>query len=556
MPGLLKQIQKQKTKSDASVGDVLFRPGLNERGVRTGEKITEAQPANEGAEAGGSDGPSEVLIELSDEATEKTRVLLGAHRVGTRILKIVRRRGAQKDNASRKRLKDSSPAWLTEEPKSSAALDALMKVAVAIVSERLARGESEQAVADLLSDFVKEAAAKIQPEYRVTRKLQVRAEEELRDLLSATGPLAPLYEDQMVTDIFIDGHQTIKVTRQGRTIATPLTFRTAAEYKLYLGGLFRRSHNASEIDLSIIDFVLTDRYLSRVNIVDSSLVEGDEPRVCIRIPRLQHVSFYDLLQNKALPASLAAWLTDTMALGETNILVVGPVGSGKTVMATALLNAVGTEERIIVVEDLPEISLPTPHLERLLLRPLDSAQRGGVPPSMVLLAALRRAPHRLAIGEVTQDIAAEFLRAFEIGHLGSLATLQAENARDGLWRLVDFICAREHAPQESVMRRIGRSIDMVLTMRKVDGMTCLVELAELAGIADNDFVFQPLISYLGRAENRRQWQIETQHSHWLDHFAEKGVALLPARNLFAPKADNPAPLVGENGDGTAPGSVV
>lgn len=419
------------------------------------------------------------------------------------------------------------PTWLMEEKKTTAQVELLIPQARKMLNEVIPN-DTEGAVnfGQAVHQAVMLASESLRHQARFSRKDLEIAEQELQSLLLGKGPLQSLYDDNSVTDIFIDHHKSIKVVRHGQAIETPFCFRSAEEYRLFITAMLQSVDRTLNMSSPIVDCVLVDSWRSRVNAIDASVIEGDEPRVAIRIPRLQQISFYDVLQSRTLPATLAAWLTEVVACGQINILVVGATGSGKTVMTTALLSAVGSDERIITIEDVPEIFVPTPHLEKLVSRPPNAQGEGEITMPELLRAALRRAPHRIVVGEIRDEEGRLFLRALETGHAGSIATLHADTARDGLWRLLDLVSAYEKSPQDSIMRRIARSVHLIITMRKIGGRPCMVSVEEVVGVSNGEFDVCPLVGYVGERENKRHWQVMTENSMQFEHMQKRGVPLL------------------------------
>jgi len=181
----------------------------------------------------------------------------------------------------------------------------------------------------------------------------------------------------------------------------------------------------------------------------------------------------------------------------------------------------------------PEIFIPTGQLEKLVSRPPNAQGEGEVKMPSLLRAALRRAPHRIVVGEIRDEEGRLFLRALETGHAGSIATIHAHNSRDSLWRLLDVVQAYETSPQESIMRRIGRSVDMTITMRKAeDGKPCLYEVSEVLPSIEGEFQVQPIVTFHGIVQGKRVWKIAHTRSKWLDYIRSRGVELKPGPSLW------------------------
>jgi len=560
MAGLLKQLQKSKSSSGMGMGDLLIS---NSRPSPVGSK---------GAPPSGSaifaDSPADAAMKqaeqlLADLLSESKQPITALKNVGDAAIaiaeranegarqnltgttenprdtnqKIVRRRAPAAPAPSANPKKDDKlPWWLMEGKKTTPQVEVLVPLARKMLNEILpSDGNVKIDLPTAVKQAVELAAETLRAEIRITEKDQQVALAELLSLLTGKGPLQPLYDDPAVTDIFIDSYRSIKVIRRGQAIETPFYFRSKEEYKAYLSAALQSVDRVLNMSSPIVDCVLDDQWRSRINAVDSSVVDGDEPRVCIRVPRLQQISFYDLLQSKTMPPTVAAWLAELVATGEANILVLGPTGSGKTVLTTALLSAVGSDERIITIEDVPEIFVPTAHLEKMVARPANAQGEGEVKMPQLLRAALRRAPHRIVVGEIRDEEGRLFLRALETGHAGSIATIHAESAKDSLWRLLDVVSAYETAPQESLMRRIGRAIHIILTMRKVEGRSCLVDISEVRPPTEDDFVVLPIMKFDKVVEGKRQWRIMTHHSHWVDKIRARGIELKPGAGLLPPE---------------------
>jgi pilus assembly protein CpaF len=487
MPGLLKQIQKAKGKgSQHKEKRVLLR------------------------------SDSEILDRfLTDQADEEPKF--------------------SKHQTSRFRdvtINEGLPNWLVS-PKAEPPADPLYQKAVLICLAELEAAPGNVA-ADLPERAVASSSAEMSAQIRVTYKAKENAEREIARIVNGKGPLQALFDDSAVTDIFVDRFSSVKAIRKGEALETPFAFRSPEEYRLFLTAMLIRANRKLSRDWPVVDFVIEDKWRSRVNIIDPSINDGEEPRICIRVPRLQQISFFDLLQTKTLPVTLASWLTELVATGEANILVTGPVGAGKTVMTTALLSAVGSDRRVVTVEEVPEIFVPSNHVERLMARPPAPDGSGGIGVSELLRAALRRAPHRIILGEIKGEEGKLFLNALEAGHCGSIATLHADNTEDALWRLLDVVACHDRSPERSLMRRIARSLNIVIVMRIVDGSPCLIELAEVGHPQEGSFSVTPLVRFIGIFEGKRRWQILTESSYWIDYIQAKDVALRPGPGLIGP----------------------
>jgi pilus assembly protein CpaF len=549
MSGLLKQLQKQKSGQPHEATNPVLRPStIQESDAKTGAIFTLDHVAEEPSSQARIPIPPPPSAPSSPQLKDghPTPPMIQRESSSLKSLsrdkllqeKIVLSAPAEAKEKKQTPFVHDSPPWISEEKKTNPQVDMLITTARQMLIDAFPDNAEDMDVIDSVKKAVAFAADDLQEDVRLTRRIIDQAETELTELLDGKGPLRPLFEDPGVTDIFVDNHKSVKVIRRGRAMETPFSFRCAEEYKLFLTAMLQTVGRVLNTSSPIVDCVLDDVWRSRVNALDSSIVEGSEPRISIRVPRSRKITFYDILHTKTLPPTLASWLTEVVAQGEANILVIGPESSGKTSMTTALLSSVGSDERITVIEQIPEIFVPTTNIEKLIARPASAQGDAEVTIADLLKISLRRSPHRIVLGEIQGEDACLFLRALESGHSGSIAELHADSSVNALWHLLDLVAAHESAPQESIMRRLCRSVHLAITMKNVDGGPCVAEVAEVKKPSGFDFEVQPLVTYKGLVNGKRQWQIGTQHSFWLDRIAEQGCVLMPGPGLILAEEDN------------------
>lgn len=527
MAGLLGQLQKRRKKKSPDVSDVLLF-----------SEVEDLDEIEKDLEDNASDSLNGLFIWSGPEeesSAESARQSEENAESDSHVLKVIRRKNKkQSPTPDELDSEDEGPWWLTQSLNPIVEVDALVSSAIDhIDSSELGCRELEQIII-AAEKAVNKAEESLRSQFRFTRKAQSQAENVLVNTLNGMGPLLPLFKDEEITDILMDSHDVIKVIRRGQALETPFAFGSEKEYRLFIDVLLKRGDRELNEHNPIADFCLDDKWKSRINVIDSSLADGKEPRVCIKIPRVRQISFYDVLRTKALPPSLAAWLAEIVSTKGNNILVAGSAGSGKTAMAAALLSAVDSDERIITIEEIPEIYIPTMNLEKLITRPPDKNGRGGVGMVELLKAAVQRSPHRIVIGEITEHVAIEYQRMLEAGHCGSLATIRAETGHDALWQLVDLISACCSAPEKSIVRRLSSAIDLVISMKRIDNKPCLVEILEVNSSDGEAFSICPLMRYVGLREGKRTWQIQTFDSSLIKELSERGVVLAPSKALLPP----------------------
>ena len=115
-------------------------------------------------------------------------------------------------------------------------------------------------------------------------------------------------------------------------------------------------------------------------------------------------------------------------IARRNIIISGATGSGKTTLSKALAACIPEHERIVTIEDTPELVLPHPNRVRLLYSK-DGQGLAKVGPRELLESCLRMRPDRILLQELRDGTAFFYLRNVNSGHPGSITTVHADSAR-------------------------------------------------------------------------------------------------------------------------------
>ena len=151
-----------------------------------------------------------------------------------------------------------------------------------------------------------------------------------------------------------------------------------------------------------------------------------------------------------------------------NILISGGTSSGKTTFLNALLKQIPATERIITIEDVPEIRITqSNHLSLFAAR--NQQGRPKIDMQDLVEASLRLRPDRIIIGELRGSEAFSFLRAINTGHPGSIATLHADTPELALEQLILMVMQKNLGlGREQIENYIHRVIDIVVQLKKGD----------------------------------------------------------------------------------------
>lgn len=159
----------------------------------------------------------------------------------------------------------------------------------------------------------------------------------------------------------------------------------------------------------------------------------DGPLVCIRRHRLNLLTIDHFLAEPDVVRELRHGLDRS-----AHFLIAGPTGSGKTTLLAALVKLLPPDERVFLIESVPEIGAFTPGVIRLTARAANLEKIGEFGLARVLAESLRLLPDRIVVGEVRSDEASVLIDAMRTGHQGVLATIHAGSGSEALARLTSL----------------------------------------------------------------------------------------------------------------------
>lgn len=159
-----------------------------------------------------------------------------------------------------------------------------------------------------------------------------------------------------------------------------------------------------------------------------------------------------------------------------NILVSGGTSTGKTTFLNALLKEVPAEERLILIEDTPELFVRHEnHVGMIAARSaLGEAQ---VETDDLVAASLRMRPDRIILGELRGREAYSFLRAVNTGHPGSMTTVHADSPERAVEQIVLLVLqGGSQLNREDVRHYVGKTIDVFVQLTRSGGRRRVAEV--------------------------------------------------------------------------------
>ncbi len=180
----------------------------------------------------------------------------------------------------------------------------------------------------------------------------------------------------------------------------------------------------------------------------------------------------------AIAPAAAALLADVIA-ARLAFLVSGGTGAGKTTLLAAVLGAVSPGERIVCVEDAPELAPRHPHLVKLVARNANVEGAGEVTVRQLVRQALRMRPDRIVVGEVRGAEVVDLLAALNTGHDGGAGTVHANNPAEVPARL-EALAALGGLDRAALHSQLAAAVQVLLHVgRDRTGRRRLSEIAAL-----------------------------------------------------------------------------
>jgi type IV secretion system protein VirB11 len=160
-----------------------------------------------------------------------------------------------------------------------------------------------------------------------------------------------------------------------------------------------------------------------------------------------------------------------------NIIVSGGTSTGKTTFLNALVREVPLSERLIMIEDTPEVRLDHPNAVGLIAaRGVLGEARVGV--EDLLQASLRMRPDRIILGELRGSEAYSFLRAVNSGHPGSITTVHADNPRAAVDQIALMVLqAGANLGRAEIAEYVAGVVDVAVQLSRTDGKRAVSEIA-------------------------------------------------------------------------------
>ena len=359
---------------------------------------------------------------------------------------------------------------------------------------------------------------------------------QIGDSVLGLGPLEPFIRDPEVTDVLVNGWDSIYVERGGKLYWTGSKFHDDAQLRRTIEKIVAKIGRRIDESSPYCDARLPDG--SRVNAIIPPLAI-DGPALSIRKFSADPYQAEDLVSFGTLTRPVVE-LLEACVRGRLNILVSGGTGAGKTTTLNVLSSFLPDDERIITIEDAAELRLQQPHVVRLEYRPPNIEGKGEVTIRDLVRNALRMRPDRIVVGEVRGAETIDMMQAMNTGHDGSISTIHCNSPRDALARLETMtMMAGMDLGVRAIREQIASALQVIVHQARMkDGSRRITHVTEFVGMEGDVITLQDLFlfDYSAGIDDEGHFLGELRSTglrpRFLERLQDRGISV--SAEVFAP----------------------
>ncbi|MCI8516208.1 MAG: CpaF family protein [Hungatella sp.] len=316
----------------------------------------------------------------------------------------------------------------------------------------------------------------------------------ITESVEGLGILGKIITDPQITEVMINGYDTIFVEKDGKLMRLEEHFENNEDLIRIVQRFVSSMDRTVDASNPIVDARLKDG--SRVHVVFPP-VALNGATVTIRRFSKEPMTIERLLSHGSITAEAADFL-EKIVVSRHNVFVCGGTGSGKTTFLNALSNFIQPWERVITIEDSAELQIKNiPNLVRMETKKANSKETKEITIRDLIKASLRMRPDRIIVGEVRGEEALDMLQAMNTGHDGSLSTGHANSPEGMLSRLETMVLTGSaDLPLEAVRQQIGSAVDYLVHLSRLrDFSRRCMEITEVVGYEDRRIRLNPIYKF-------------------------------------------------------------
>ncbi len=342
-------------------------------------------------------------------------------------------------------------------------------------------------------DIISRAASEEVKQKSISLRDRIELEKRVFDSLKRLDVLQELIDDTEVTEIMVNGPDSIFYEKNGCIQQYDGRFSSEEKMQDIIQQIVGRHNRVVNQSSPIVDTRLVDG--SRVNIVLFPISLGGSAISIRKFPK-EPYNMEKLIAIGSVSKEVSEMLK-LLVKAKYSIFISGGTGSGKTTFLNALSQYIPEDERIITIEDSAELQLlGAKNIVRMETR---NANVEGVMPITIrdlIRTALRMRPDRIIVGECRGAETLDMLSAMNTGHDGSLSTGHANSCRDMLSRMETMVLMGQELPLSAIRSQIASGINIIIQLGRLrDKSRRVLEIAELDGIVDGEIVLNTLYQF-------------------------------------------------------------
>lgn len=340
---------------------------------------------------------------------------------------------------------------------------------------------------------------RVEPEYHVPAVEDDELEDELAgfsdDIVDSLERLMEEILSENSTEVIMNGPNAIHYKSKGRRYHIPeIDFKDAKTYHQIINKFilpYTDTKDRITDDSHLIEGQLeiedsndpsTPPAIARVTIIAPPVVKT--AKVTIAKKSRRQYSVDDLAASGSMSLQMAEFLK-AIARGKLTTVISGVSGSGKTTLLEALSHHFDRDDRVIVVEDTPELRLPLADVVNMVSykpKPGEDKNR-AITLEWLVAQTNRMRPDRIIVGETRGPEMAEFLLAANSGADGSMTTLHANNPRKTLTKMLTLASRADDSQDErSINRDIASTVQIIVQTGLIDDRHVITHIEEVSNI--------------------------------------------------------------------------
>ncbi|MGH9999169.1 MAG: type II/IV secretion system ATPase subunit [Nitrosopumilaceae archaeon] len=248
------------------------------------------------------------------------------------------------------------------------------------------------------------------------------------------GVIDPVMHDHMIEEISCDGTNISLYIwhREYESMPTNIIFRTDAELENFVRKLAYVSGKHISVANPIVDATLPDG--SRINLTLGHEVTKRGSTFTIRHFKEDPITIIDLIRSNTVSSDIAAYLW-FLVENKLTMLISGGTASGKTTTLNAISSFISPGNKIVSIEDTPELNLPHENwIPSISRQTFTAGGIGEITQFDLLRAALRQRPDIIIVGETRGREAHTLFQAMATGH-GGFSSIHADSVKSCITRL-------------------------------------------------------------------------------------------------------------------------